>query len=293
MTTPDGAAPTATSRVPMEVLRAGETGAAGGGDGRDPVVFLHGDDGVVFSSAFIDALARHRRLLAPLLPGWGVTPRPAHVGSVEDLSYLCLDVLRQLTDRPVPVVGASVGAWLALEAAIKSTASISALMLVAPVGVKISGREERDFLDVYASRRDEVQHALYGSGPEPDLGPLGPEDFERLAWAQDAMARVAFKPYLHDPKLLRRLYRVDVPTLVVFGEEDGLVLDPRSYAEALAAALPDARVAGIPGCGHRVEEQAPERLAELLEDFLSSLHPAKAGAGVGPRGAGAVTEVAR
>lgn len=271
----------------MEVLRAGGTGTPDGAAGRDLVVFLHGDDGVVFSSAFIDALARHRRLLAPLLPGWGVTPRPTHIGSVEDLSYLCLDTLAALSDRPVPVVAASFGAWLALEAAVKSTASISALMLVAPVGVKMSGREERDFLDVYASRRDEVHHALYGSGPAPDLDSLGPDDFERLAWAQDAMARMAFKPYLHNPKLLSRLHRVDVPVLVVYGEDDGLVLNPRDHAEALAAALPDARVAGVAGCGHRVEEQAPERLAELLEDFLSSV------AGVDGRRGEKVTEVAR
>lgn len=236
-----------------------------------PVVYLHGDDGVVLCSEWVDTLAARHEVHVPMLPGWGVTQRPPHVSSVDDLSYLALDVIESLAAGPVPVLGASVGAWLAMETAVKSTAGISALVLIAPIGVRFGARHERQFLDVYAAAPAAVRDALYGTGPRPDLGALGQEDFERLAWAQDAMARFTFTPYLHDPGLVHRLHRIDVPTLVVYGADDGLVRDAPGYARSLAAAIgPHATTAELAGCGHRVEEQAPAALAAVVEEFLVS-----------------------
>ena len=64
-----------------------------------------------------------------------------------------------------------------------------------------------------------------------------------------------------------RLGEVDVPVLVVWGEEDAW-LDP-SQADRLGEAIPDSRVKKMPGVGHFVPEDAPEELARKLSAFLA------------------------
>lgn len=70
--------------------------------------------------------------------------------------------------------------------------------------------------------------------------------------------------------LTNRLGAVRAPVLVVAGE-----LDPkfRAIAAALAARLPDAEVAIIPGAGHAVHAEAPAALAARLRAFLQRVDP--------------------
>lgn len=237
-----------------------------------PLVVLHGEDGLVFSEPFLEAAAAHHTVLAPSHPGWGAAPRTQDLTSIDDLSYVYLDYLEAITDEPVPVVGMSIGAWIAAEVAIKDASRIGLLVLVSPVGIKVSGRTTRDFLDIYAVSREKVATANYGSGPRPDLLQLDEAAFEQLALAQETTARLCWRPYLHDSKLAARLSRIDVPTLIVWGAEDGLVLDPETYYRAYAAAIGDnASTLCIPGVAHRIEEQAPERLVEAIADFTASV----------------------
>lgn len=64
-----------------------------------------------------------------------------------------------------------------------------------------------------------------------------------------------------------RLVEIACPTLVVASDGDRLrrVAD----SERLAAGLPDARLAVIENCGHMTPLEQPERLAELLLDWMA------------------------
>lgn len=64
----------------------------------------------------------------------------------------------------------------------------------------------------------------------------------------------------------QRMGEVACPVLVIHGAEDGPV--PVSHAEEIVAALPNARLAVIPGGGHRPDIRSPERVNPLLLDFL-------------------------
>lgn len=61
------------------------------------------------------------------------------------------------------------------------------------------------------------------------------------------------------------LDRVQCPTLVVRGEESPVFT--AELAEAFVAALPDGRGACVPGAGHAVQSDQPDRLATLLGVF--------------------------
>jgi 2-succinyl-6-hydroxy-2,4-cyclohexadiene-1-carboxylate synthase len=64
-----------------------------------------------------------------------------------------------------------------------------------------------------------------------------------------------------------RLDRIQAPTLVLAGAEDPAYV---YYAARLAGAIPQARVAIVPGAGHAVHLEQPEATASLLTDHLSS-----------------------
>jgi pimeloyl-ACP methyl ester carboxylesterase len=74
---------------------------------------------------------------------------------------------------------------------------------------------------------------------------------------------------MHDPKLRRRLGRVTIPALVVWGESDGVV-DP-DYGRAYAKSLPNARFKLIPEAGHVPQIEQPERLLKLVWEFADSI----------------------
>ena len=48
------------------------------------------------------------------------------------------------------LVGADLGGWIAAEMMVRSTARFSCLVLVAPLGIKLRGRDERDIADMHA-----------------------------------------------------------------------------------------------------------------------------------------------
>ena len=62
-----------------------------------------------------------------------------------------------------------------------------------------------------------------------------------------------------------------IPTLVVVGEEDGLT--PPPLAEAMAGAIPGARLRVVPNAGHLVPMEQPETTTRLLRDFLRNVKP--------------------
>lgn len=65
--------------------------------------------------------------------------------------------------------------------------------------------------------------------------------------------------------------RIQAPTLVMTGEQDEIV--PPADAKAFAAHIPGARLISYPGVGHLPMEQIPDRSAEDLRAFLTTLPP--------------------
>jgi pimeloyl-ACP methyl ester carboxylesterase len=70
------------------------------------------------------------------------------------------------------------------------------------------------------------------------------------------------------PACIDELGRIELPALVVVGEQDEAYL---RAAEVMAARLPQARRAVIPGAGHVVTIEQPEALNRVLLDFLRGL----------------------
>ncbi len=245
-----------------------ETLIAGNGP---PLLFLHGGDYVAQNQAFLDRLARRWRVVAPRHPGFGATPRPQWFRTVHDIAYLYLDLLDRLALTDTLLVGSSFGGWIALEIAVRSEARLSRIALIDSLGLKLGGREERDIADIYALPAEEVLRRLFVEPVHvvPDYAKL--DDGELLAIARDreATALYGWRPYMHDPALAHWLHRITRPSLVLWGEEDGIVTP--AYGELLAAALPNARFERIPQAAHYPQIEQPEKVAAAIERFAQPL----------------------
>jgi pimeloyl-ACP methyl ester carboxylesterase len=240
--------------VSLELIEAG--------DG-PTLLFLHGEDGLRWSGPVLEALSDQFRVYAPHHPGWGGTTRPPYVTDVGDLAGVYAEYVEEHLPHPVVVVGCSFGGWVAAQLAVVTRAELRGLVLVAPTGVKLGAREERDYADIYMAAFDEIPEILYGEAARaPDLTDLSDDDYLYLATAQEATARYCWKPYMHDPKLPHWLRRIHAPTMLVHGARDHFALLPEFYERYAALIGKDgARVEQLDGIGHRVEEEAPARLA--------------------------------
>ncbi|MFE2144472.1 alpha/beta fold hydrolase, partial [Streptomyces sp. NPDC059456] len=98
----------------------------------------------------------------------------------------------------------------------------------------------------------------------PDRLPAGHAALQQGNMA--ALRVLAGDPYMHDPKLLRRLRRVDVPALLLWGESDRIVTP--AYGAAYAGAFGNGRLHVIPGAGHLPQVEQPESTFAVIDAFL-------------------------
>ncbi|MFE7773565.1 alpha/beta fold hydrolase [Streptomyces sp. NPDC057445] len=236
------------------------------GTGR-PCLILHGGGGPATVVGLADHLAQTMHTITPTLPGWNGAPRPAWLTGIDDLAIAYLNHLQDLRLRDVLVVGSSIGGWAAAEMAVRDTAGlITGLVLIDAVGVQVEGEPITDFFALDA--RGVAEYAWHDSDRfyvDPADVPAG-----RLAVRQAnqaAMQVLAGDPYMHDPKLLRRLRRVDLPTLLLWGESDRIVTP--AYGAAFADAFPDGRFQVVPEAGHLPQVEQPEATFALIDTYLS------------------------
>src|SRR6266446_2430079 len=122
----------------------------------EPLFFLHSAQGFDARHDVSALLAQKHRLVAPSHPGFGKSSLPDWLDSVDDISYVYLELLDQLELETVHLVGCSIGAWIAAEIATKAPERIRRLAMVGPVGVKLGPVDRLDIPDIFAMPLDKV-----------------------------------------------------------------------------------------------------------------------------------------
>ncbi len=238
------------------------------GQGR-PILLLHGEDGIDPQSPFLDRLAMCGQVSAPSHPGFGHSPEVEWIDTVDDLSYLYLDFLAAQNLQDVIVIGCSLGGWIAAEMAVKSTERIAKLVLIAPVGIKVGDRETRDIPDIFALSPHEVARLKYHDPAfaAVDYSKFSDDQLTAMARNREATVLYAWEPYFHNPKLRRRLRRINVPTLLLWGANDQFVT-PGYYGAAYCDAIPGAKLETIDRAGHLPQVEQPVAVIEKIRRFL-------------------------
>jgi pimeloyl-ACP methyl ester carboxylesterase len=253
---------------------------AGAGEARAPLaVLLHGVGGgrEGFPATGAALAARGFRVLAADQPGYGLSgPIEPHdmAGMAEAVRRLIAWATGDVRGGAF-VVGHSMGGMVAQELAASAPHAVRALVLAAtsPAFGSPDGSWQVGFL---RSRFAPLDAGLGMPGLAAQLVPaMAGRDAqpERLAVAQTLMAGVPEATYRRALAALVRfdrreaLARIAVPTLVVTGEDDRTAAP--EVARRMAARIPGAEVAFVPGTGHLLMLEQPERFDGVLLDFVA------------------------
>jgi pimeloyl-ACP methyl ester carboxylesterase len=234
-----------------------------------PVVYFHSYHDREPFSPFLERLAAHHTVYAPLHPG---AAGSTGVETLEDLFDLTLaydELLTALELESAHLVGHFFGAMIAAEIAAVFPRRASRLVLVSPLGL---WRDETPSADVATLPQDDLAQALW-SDPTSDAArrwAAEPDDEEANAVAQiesiqrrAAMAKFVWP--IPDKGLGKRLHRIAAPTLVVWGDADRT--NPLWYAEEWHRRIKGAALSVLRG-GHMLIHESPDVAASAVEAFL-------------------------
>jgi pimeloyl-ACP methyl ester carboxylesterase len=237
------------------------------GEGR-PFLLLHGGGGPQSVAGFAELLASRgpARVITPVHPGFGGTPRPDGLASIAGLAALYHELLDRLGLREVTVIGNSIGGWIAAELALLGSPRIRALVLADAAGIEVEGHP---VTDIFPLSMDELARLSYH---DPAAFRIDPDAMTEAQRAGMAANRAALAVYagtrMADPSLRARLTAIGYPTLVAWGDADQIV-DP-DYGRAFATAIPGARFLLLPGTGHLPQLETPQLLFQAVWDFAAA-----------------------
>ena len=236
------------------------------GDGR-PVLLLHGGGGPQSVAAFADLLADSRpaRVLTPVHPGFGGTPRPATLCTIGGLADLYSNLLDALDLHDVIVIGNSVGGWIAAELALRAGPRIASVILVDAAGLQVP---DHPVADIFPLSPAELSALTFYDPAAFRIDPASMTEDQRQLQAGNREALAVYGGQsMTDPGLSARLGDLNRPVLVVWGEADRIVdLD---YGRAYAAAIPAAQFLVLPRAGHLPQLETPAALVQAVWDFAA------------------------
>ena len=253
-------------------------GSAGSGP---PVVFCHGTP---WSSdlwlAIAEALAPGFTVYLWDMPGYGRSSKHTeHPVSLDVQGELFSDLLTFWGLSAPHVVAHDYGGAVALRAHLLHGSSVASLALVDVVALRPWGsdffRLVRDHVDVFLALPPAVHEGAlraYISGAS-HRG-LAPEAMDMLArpWLDDEGQAAFYRQIAQADEAftdeVNPLFpSIDVPTLVVWGQEDSWI--PVDRAHRLNQLVPGSRLTVIEQAGHLIQLDQPEALTAALTRWLT------------------------
>jgi len=246
------------------------------GDGR-PLVLLHGASGSwTHWIRNIAPLARHFRVLAPDMPGFGDSDTPPEPHTADVLAGFVASGLNLLVPPPMEfdMAGFSFGGIIAGLVAARLEYRVRTLVLLGAGGLALAGAPSLQLLQT----RPDMAPADLERVHRENLRILmiaDPQKVDELAvFLQiENIHRARFKSGTIPASgiLLHALPAIRARITGISGGCDAL-LGPRldDYRRVLASAQPDLDLRVIAGAGHWVTYEAAEEVNALLQDILSA-----------------------
>lgn len=226
----------------------------------------------------LEDLSDAARLLAPDLRGFGLSGNSNEPYTVALMADDCMGLLDALgVQEPVVVCGHSMGGYIAFEFYRRFRDWVAGMILIStrPGADTPAGQTGREQMAQKA--REEGPEAI-AAAMLPKL--LAPETYNRdedlVAFVRDMMESATVDGIVGSlmamkdrPDSTELLAEIDVPTLIIHGDEDQIV--PFEEAEKMRDAIPRAELVLVPGAGHLPNLEQAEGFNEAVWDFLETL----------------------
>jgi pimeloyl-ACP methyl ester carboxylesterase len=230
------------------------------------LVFLHSGYGLIWSD-FLDLLAKDFTVYAPEHPGTS-DGDPDSIKGLDDFWDLVLyyyELFDKLGLEAPAICGHSFGGMVAAELAATNPKRVGKLVLIDPLGLwrddapiknyMVSTQAELDPL-FFHDQNHASRKLVYMNLEEPD-------SIIRVTWALGCTGKFIWP--IPDRGLLKRIHRISAPTLIIWGQQDGLVKPV--YAEDFRKLIPGARVEMVANAAHMAPLEQPAAVAKLVSGF--------------------------
>lgn len=241
-----------------------------------PVVFLHGAFGLTWDP-FLERLSNQRTVYAPEHPGTtpGNPDAIAPIDSLWDLVLYYYELFDALGLDSPPIIGHSFGGMVAAEVAATNPERVSKLVLIDPIGL---WRDDQPVRNWMATPLADLPQYLFADqdGPLAQMmtaavdstmqngGEAALEMQIQLMWSLACTAKFIWP--IPDKGLKKRMHRIQAPTLIIWGRQDGI--SPPVYADEFASRIANARVELIDNAGHLPQLEQLASVSALINDFL-------------------------
>jgi 3-oxoadipate enol-lactonase len=228
---------------------------------------------------FLMGLARSFEVICPDNRGVGGSEPGGGEPTIDAMAADLEALLDALDLESVPLVGWSMGGFIAQRLAARSPQRVEAMALLAtdpggPDTVLLEPEAWSRLTDHSSPPRDQASRLISVLFP-PEVA----ADIDRRFGDVVAAARAALSPEVlaaqevamiawHGAEQSRPQASTSPPTLIAHGSAD--VVIPTANAAALAAAWPDSRLELFDGCGHAFFAQEPQAAARLIGSFLGA-----------------------
>jgi 3-oxoadipate enol-lactonase len=234
-----------------------------------PLLLLHGigSNSRSFRHQLL-GLANEFTLIAWDAPGYGKSDDPSGPFTMEDLADEAAGLLDQLRIAKAHVLGVSMGGAIAQLLYHRHPQRVGSLILCDTTAERSQRVQQRiEAIDTLTPRQLAEQRApqLVSADAPPEL----------IAELADIMAEVRPAGYrnaalaLGEVDLSGLLSTIKAPTLVIHGEDDGVV--PLAVGKALAAAIPGAELVVIPRAGHVTNQEQPRAFNDAVRAFMARI----------------------
>ncbi|MGO4443273.1 alpha/beta fold hydrolase [Mycobacterium sp. 2YAF39] len=251
----------------------------------DVLLLIHGIGGNLDCwGDVVHKLAKRYRVVAVDLLGHGQSDKPRGDYSLGAFAVWLRDFLEALDIREATVIGHSFGGGVALQFAHQHKEYCRRLVLISSGGL---GPDLGKLLRVLSLPGSEIALQVIASRPAVQVGKAlrrralsagrevtrYSETLKGQAALSDRHSRAAFLRTLRSVVdhrgqavcALDRL-RADLPTLIIFGDQDRCI--PVAHAYSAHDAIAGSELHVLPGVGHQPQVQCPDTVVGLIGDFL-------------------------
>lgn len=256
--------------------------SAGSGE---TILFIHGwPTSAYLYRQQIAALAQSMRVVALDLPGFGKSDKPLHAPYTFDFYDRILTAFAEhLGMDQVTLVGHDIGGPIGVFWAERHQSMLKRLVLLNTLIYPEISLATRIF--VAATFVPVLRDLIISPAGIKAMMRLGVNHKERLTQAVLAAYQEPFREHNAREVLLKTLQQLGpdgfkeiasnlsgltMPVALIYGEDDRILPDIAKTMRRLKQDLPHAQLAALPGCGHFLQEDEPEKLAALLHDFISA-----------------------